>query len=120
MSQREISICEWCKHYKGKSEKTRLHSCHAFPEGIPQEIRPIKAGLSATHDHRYPHDHDHGIQFEIEDDIEKLKDRLEIKYALAYFQGDESKVYQKLDNIFKGYDQFRKLGYMTPEIKIDE
>lgn len=45
-------ICGPCRH------RTGVHTCEAFPEGIPEDI------WFGRHDHKSPYPGDHGIQFE--------------------------------------------------------
>jgi len=55
-----IPICLYCKHYQPVDRK---QVCSAFPGGIP---RPI---LFQGEDHTRPYFGDHGIQFELADDV---------------------------------------------------
>ncbi len=49
-------ICMRCKHFH--IEDVKLHTCDAFPDGIPDEI------WRGDNDHKKPNPGDHGIQFE--------------------------------------------------------
>ncbi len=55
MSQGVPPLCFHCVHRR--FEPVRGTHCAAFPEGIPEDIRKLRA------DHRRPLDGDHGIQF---------------------------------------------------------
>lgn len=44
--------CLRCRHYRGSLE------CDAYPDMIPEAIE------GGSHDHRQPHEDDHGIRFE--------------------------------------------------------
>jgi len=46
--------CDLCKHLR----KPSLHTCDAFPDGIPDEI------WEGKNDHKKPYPGDHGIEFE--------------------------------------------------------
>jgi hypothetical protein len=56
-------ICCYCKHLHDV-QKNKGFFCDAFPNGIPSGILEYKA------DHRKPYKDDHGIQFEIMDDLD--------------------------------------------------
>jgi len=108
MSQREISICLWCKHYNGDIR------CAAFPAGIPEQLYPLISGTMATFDHRYPYEGDNNIQFELEDDFEKIKDNSTIRLLAQQPQGIQG-VYNYLEILFKLYDKRREQGFMLPK-----
>jgi len=55
--------CIICKHYtdsyvRKKDYYMTVHTCDAFPKGIPHDI------VFGTFDHTLPHDGDNGIKFE--------------------------------------------------------
>jgi hypothetical protein len=51
-----VSLCAMCKHRR--DERT----CDAFPDGIPTEVY-------FEYDHRLPYPGDHGIRFEMKDEL---------------------------------------------------
>ena len=65
----EPPICMWCKHYHRASGAR----CDAFPDGIPDEI------LLHRNPHAMPFPGDHGIQFELDSERDKV-DRLPSYY----------------------------------------
>jgi hypothetical protein len=46
-----VGICHLCMN------RTEVHTCQAFPDGIPTKI------LTGEHDHHTPYPGDHGIQY---------------------------------------------------------
>jgi len=58
----EAPICMWCKHFR----RTGPLACDAFPEGIPDEI------LLHRNPHLAPFPGDHGIQFELDEERDKV------------------------------------------------
>ena len=52
--------CTWCKHFRSHSIGT---TCDAFPNGIPEHI------LDDVSIHYTPVDGDHGMTFELSDDM---------------------------------------------------
>ncbi|MBZ0319582.1 MAG: hypothetical protein K8L91_24440 [Anaerolineae bacterium] len=69
----EISfpICFCCKHFDAEHAKRTMgkrvpHRCKSFPTEIPLEV------VTLQFDHRLPHPHDQGRQFEIYDNREML------------------------------------------------
>jgi hypothetical protein len=54
-------LCWKCKHFRWNA------ACKAFPKGIPADI------LSSKADHHQPYSGDHGIQFELLEEVAPLK-----------------------------------------------
>lgn len=52
-----VSICAWCKHYKGKKECWKSY-CEAFPDGIPTDFN-AKENKKCTDNYQFEvNDHD--------------------------------------------------------------
>lgn len=109
MSRRDMPICHWCKHF----EKTAI--CHAFPDGIPNEIYTRSSDDSVKFDHRYPHPEDNGIQFELEKNFERIKNNPAV-YLVMGIYNDIDKVYESLEKRFLNYDERHQAGLMQPQI----
>ena len=60
----QIAVCVLCNHLDRRAlrEQKRL-VCPAFPNGVPREIR------EGYHEHRTPFPGDHGIRFELWDEL---------------------------------------------------
>lgn len=115
MSLPEYPICLWCKHFKPPTREKIISHCKAFPDGIPAEI--IRYDNHAIFDHRYPHPEDGGVQFEREDDIDKLlKSRIMLEIAHVY-PNDTERIWRVLNALFAQYDKRREQGTMNPPIE---
>ena len=58
----EPPVCMWCRHFRRDGGL----ACNAFPNGIPDEI------LVQRNPHTTPFPGDHGIQFELDEERNKL------------------------------------------------
>ena len=67
------SLCVYCKHLRPGLPKT----CAAFPDGVPREF------LSGEKLHVAPVEGDHGIQFELADDLPESCQRLALRMVEA-------------------------------------
>lgn len=117
MTQREYSICIWCKHFKTATREKIISHCEAFPDGIPSEI--VLYENHALFDHRYPHPEDGGIQFEREDDIDKLLKSRAIRDIVHIYPTDVERIWRSLNALFSEYDKRREQGTMRPPITSD-
>ncbi len=117
MTQREYSICIWCKHFKTATREKMISHCKAFPDGIPEEI--LHNENTALFDHRYPHPEDGGVQFEREDDIDKLLKSRIMRDIVHIYPYDTERIWRVLNALFSKYDKRREQGIMNPPITDD-
>ena len=93
-------MCEFCKHVQiDKSMDNGNLCCDAFPKGIPVYI-------IWGYDHREPYPYDHGVRFEIREDLSELD--ILIMKARMEREISESRNHEILDHRRKDIEKYLK------------